>query len=308
MNKIKSLFSSPIRAVISTILILIIVLAAAGVISAVVIKNAFIGNDEAKKIALKDAELDESDVSGLRSKLEFDDGRFCYDVDFYSDGTEYEYSIQAKDGDIISRDIDGDVTKKTNTEDSHSDDKYLIASSAADREVRANSDAAEPTHTIRDSAADSSNVSEVISEEDAKSAALNDANLTEAEVTFTKIKLDTEDFVKVYDVEFYTADSEYDYEINASDGTVKEKSVEIFRVISGGNDSGAEYIGVDGAKKIALDHAGLTEAEVQISKAKLENDDGVVEYEISFYCGDMEYEYNVDAVSGDIIEFDCESR
>lgn len=308
MKKVRALFSSPKRAVISTILILIIVLAAAGVISAVVIKNSFIGNDEAKKIALKDAEMDESDVSGLRSKLDYDDGIFCYDVDFYSDGTEYEYSIQAKDGDIISRDIDGDVSRKTTAKDLCSENQNLISSSVADSEAYTNSEDAKSTQAEHDSTADYSNISEFISEEDAKSAALIDAGLTEAEVTFTKIKLDTGDFVKVYDVEFYTADSEYDYEINASDGTVKDKSVEILEIMPGENESSTEYIGVYAAKKIAIDHAGLTETEVQISKAKLENDDGVVEYDISFYCEDKEYEYNIDAVSGNIIEFDCESK
>lgn len=303
MKKIRNLFSTPKKAVISTILILIIVLAAAAAISAVVIKSTLIGKDEAKNIALSDAALNESDVSGLRVKLDFDDGRFCYEIDFYSSGTEYEYIIQAKDGGIISRDIDGDVSKNL-TEEAVYSDNNTVSSSETDQETRVNSEDVKSAQTKNDSAY---NVSEVISEEQAKAAALADANLTDAEVTFTKVKLDTDDFVKVYDVEFYTADSEYDYEINAGDGTVKEKSVETFRVKSGENIGNAEYIGVDRAKEIALEHAGLTETDVQFSKAKLENDDGAAEYEISFYCEGKEYEYSIDAVSGDVIEFDLEA-
>ncbi len=306
MKKIRNLFSTPKKAVISTILILIIVLAAAAAISAVVIKSTLIGKDEAKNIALSDAALNESDVSGLRVKLDFDDGRFCYEIDFYSSGTEYEYTIQAKDGGIISRDIDGDVSKNP-TEKAVYSDNNTVSSSETDQEARVNSEDVKSAQTKNDSAADPYNVSEVISEEQAKAAALADANLTDAEVTFTKVKLDTDDFVKVYDVEFYTAVSEYDYEINAGDGTVKEKSVETFRVKSGENIGNAEYIGVDRAKEIALEHAGLTETDVQFSKAKLENDDGAAEYEISFYCEGKEYEYSIDAVSGDVIEFDLEA-
>jgi|GEM_PF-4350015 hypothetical protein len=43
----------------------------------------------------------------------------------------------------------------------------------------------------------------------------------------TKLKLDTEDGIKVYDVEFYKANVEYDYEIDAITGNILDKDVEI---------------------------------------------------------------------------------
>lgn len=107
MSKIKKLFSTPKRAVISTILIVVLILAIAAAIGAVIFNNVFVGKDEAKKTALKDAGLSESDVSGMHVDFDYDDGRFEYEVEFYSDGVEYEYVIQASDGGIISRDIDG---------------------------------------------------------------------------------------------------------------------------------------------------------------------------------------------------------
>lgn len=74
---------------------------------------------------------------------------------------------------------------------------------------------------------------------------------------------------------------------------------------NGGNTSTA-YISVDEAKNIALSHAGFSLSEVTFSKTKLERDDGIMIYEIEFYKGRVEYEYEINALTGDIIEFDTE--
>jgi uncharacterized membrane protein YkoI len=70
--------------------------------------------------------------------------------------------------------------------------------------------------------------------------------------------------------------------------------------------AGNKYISVDRAKQIALQDAGLKEEEVKFKTAKFEDDDDGEEYEIEFYCGDLEYEYEIDAVTGRIIESDVE--
>ena len=67
-----------------------------------------ISEDEAKEIALKDAGVNEEDLSNIRIKLETDDGVKEYDVEFYSGRTEYEYDIDAVTGKILSRDMDTD--------------------------------------------------------------------------------------------------------------------------------------------------------------------------------------------------------
>ena len=69
-----------------------------------------------------------------------------------------------------------------------------------------------------------------------------------------------------------------------------------------GEKTNAE-IGIDQAKSIAADHAGYAVSEVSFSKTKLENDHGRTKYEIEFYKDFVEYEYEIDAESGEIIEF-----
>ena len=70
--------------------------------------SANITEDRARKIALADAGLTEADTQYLRTKPDYDDGRSVYEVEFYADGTEYDYEIAAADGAILSKDYDAE--------------------------------------------------------------------------------------------------------------------------------------------------------------------------------------------------------
>ena len=60
----------------------------------------------------------------------------------------------------------------------------------------------------------------------------------------------------------------------------------------------------DQAFAIALEHAGLTEEQLDFSNVHLDRDDGVWVYEIEFRKGRTEYEYAVNASSGKIVDYD----
>lgn len=59
---------------------------------------------EAKEAALRHAKLDESQVSDVDVDLDRDNGKLIYEVDFNSGNTEYDYDINAENGDVISFD------------------------------------------------------------------------------------------------------------------------------------------------------------------------------------------------------------
>lgn len=149
-----------------------------------------------------------------------------------------------------------------------------------------------------------------ISLEDAKAIALKDAGLEASDVTYTAEGQDTDHGVAVYEIDFYTETTEYDYEIRISDGNILEKSTEAFQAGGAGttDTSSESCISVDEAKSIVLNQAGLSASDVTFRKAMLERDDGVMVYEIEFYCGRTEYEYTVNAVSGAILEYDMETE
>jgi uncharacterized membrane protein YkoI len=70
--------------------------------------NAKITEEKAKEIALNHAKLKQDGVSRMTVKMDHDDGQMVYEVDFYADGVEYDYEIDANSGEIISSDKDKD--------------------------------------------------------------------------------------------------------------------------------------------------------------------------------------------------------
>ena len=77
------------------------------------------------------------------------------------------------------------------------------------------------------------------------------------------------------------------------------------RVAASDPNSGS-YIGVDKAKSIALSDAGVNSADAVFLKARLDRDDGRMEYEVEFYSGSKEYDYDIDALTGEIRSRDWE--
>ena len=73
------------------------------------------------------------------------------------------------------------------------------------------------------------------------------------------------------------------------------------------NASDSGMIGEEKAKEIALNHAGLAEDQTQRLWVKRDYDDGRSIYEVEFYGeGRDEYDYEIDAVTGEIVAFDTD--
>ena len=146
--------------------------------------------------------------------------------------------------------------------------------------------------------------------EEAQTRALTDAGVAAADATFTEGKLDYDDGQALYDVDFYTADAKYEYEINAATGSVYSRSKETFSAaptqdtapatepdpVPAGSDtagSAPAATGMEAAKAAALADAGFTEDQVYLSKCEADYDDGVLCYEIEFCCNGWEYDYEI---------------
>lgn len=62
------------------------------------------------------------------------------------------------------------------------------------------------------------------------------------------------------------------------------------------------YIGEEAAKKMAIERAGLTAASVDFASADLDRRNDLDYYHVGFTAGGQKYEYDVDALTGVIIE------
>ena len=144
----------------------------------------------------------------------------------------------------------------------------------------------------------------------AKEIALKHANLTAASVTFIKAKLERDDGMYVYDIDFYSGNVEYDYEIGALTGEILEydRDIENYVILqptNSGNTSN-KYIGKTKAKQIVLKHADISSRSVRRYKCELDRENGRWQYEIEFVSGRMEYEYEIDAWTGEILQWESE--
>lgn len=160
-----------------------------------------------------------------------------------------------------------------------------------------------------------SSTSSYISAERAKEIALADAGIQAADAVFLRAQLDWDDGRAEYEVEFYSGNVEYDYDIDAVTGAIRssDRDLENFRIptsgnsqvnqgTSGGSSSGTT-ISKDRAQQIALAEvpSGTT-----VIKCHLDWDDGRQVYEVELRNGRTEYDFEIDAQTGSIISRDVD--
>ena len=77
-------------------------------------------------------------------------------------------------------------------------------------------------------------------------------------------------------------------------------------VTTTGSVSEKAYIGKDKALEIAYSDAGVNSSDVTRSKVEMDYDDGAMVYEVEFIHNNREYDYEINATNGTIIERDRE--
>lgn len=142
-----------------------------------------------------------------------------------------------------------------------------------------------------------------ISQEEAQSSAYAHAGVTE--VVQSRVEFDSDNGVMVYEVEFETADVRYEYEIDARSGQVlefgsQEKKTGTVPTTPTEQVSG-NYIGQEEAQSRAFAHAGVTAADVLRATVELDDSDGVMIYEVDFETAGAEYDYEIHALTGEVL-------
>ena len=99
---------------------------------------------------------------------------------------------------------------------------------------------------------------------------------------------------------------EYEYDINASTGDVIKYEWEQSGQ-SGSAASTGQLIGKEEAKQIALSRAGVAEGDISRYESELDTDDGKTKYEISFHAGRVEYDIEINAVTGAVEKFEMDN-
>ncbi len=123
------------------------------------------------------------------------------------------------------------------------------------------------------------------------------AYIDEAEIEYDGTRL-------IYEVEFRFEGYEYDYSIDAISGTVlfaeKEKNDDQSFTTSVPSVDGV--IDLEKVQHLALKHAGLNHSQIAELETELEYESGILKYEVVFVSGNIEYTYEIDAKTGEILE------
>ena len=279
---------------------------ASGIASVSVSK--FISLEEAKKIALRDAKLDEltQKIVFTREELNRNQGKPCYLLEFYTGTNQYFYQIDAKSGSIIyaGKYITLSEAKKIALDDAGCEDKvsfteetlvsggiktpyYRLVFADAKTQWTYRIDAV--LGTVLEKQQKEIVTTDFISLEEAKEIALKDAGLNEAtqKIVFTREELNRNSGKPCYILEFYTAKKQYSYKVDAKNGSIIEAY---------------HFILLADAKKIALDDAGVNVKVVFTTEELVAGGIKTPYYRFVFADTKAQWTYRIDAVLGTVLE------
>ena len=123
----------------------------------------------------------------------------------------------------------------------------------------------------------------------------------------TQIELDREKSGDVYEVEVKSGGVEYDLDIDAKTGKVlRTDKDDNDKDDFGDDDSDDKVIVPDGkfiTEKAAIEIA-MKQAKGTVTEVELDEDDGRVIYEIEIKDGKYDYDFDIDAISGEVLKFE----
>jgi uncharacterized membrane protein YkoI len=279
-------------------------------------EKAYIGQDTVRQLVLEHAGVASGDATRWEIELDTEHGVLVYDVEFDAAGFEYEYQVNAVTGQIVSaeKEADGhaaDHTVQTPTSSG--------AAQSQDTQIQSTpTQSAAPTQSA-------------ITQELAKELALAHAGVASGDVTHWEVELDTEHGVQIYEIEFRAGGYEYEYQLNAATGEIlkAEKEADDHTAdhtaqvqTSSGAASAAQSQGSpvsspsgsaqaqspsaaitqEQARELALAHAGVASGDATHWELKLDTEHGVQVYKVEFQAGGYEYEYKLNAATGEILK------
>ena len=248
----------------------------------------FLSEDEIKAIVFNHAGVNANDVREFEIELDDEHGIWVYEVEFKAGNIEYDYVVNAVTGEIIKSEteVDDDPTAAPGTP----------------------RPTAQPTQQPG---------SEFLSEDEIRAIVFNHAGVNANDVREFEIELDDEDGIWVYEVDFKAGSIEYDYVVNAVTGAIIRVETEIDDDPTAApgtprptaqptQQPGSELLSEDEIRAIVFSHAGVNANDVREFEIELDDEDGIWVYEVGFESGRNEYSYEVNALTGEIIDYEID--
>lgn len=172
---------------------------------------------------------------------------------------------------------------------------------------------------------------ENITQEEAKTIAFNKAEVDKNTINILSINKDKED--REYEISFYDDLYEYEVNVNYNNGKIDsfEKNIKDVSNIPTVNNASSNLnsdnrsnsvnnltnnvnsntqinqnnlIGIDKAKEIVLSHLGTNDNNITFKKEELDYNHNIPKYEIELFYNNLEYEYEINAITGEILKYE----
>ena len=319
-------------------------------------ETKYLGKAKALELAYVHAAVVVENVVDAEVDMDYEDGIMVYEIEFYADGYEYEYKLNAITGEILVSEKseeaaeEDDGAQSPNEEVTPEEGQNPDEETTPDEVKPGEQESPDKTPDKEDNKAHPSR----IGRGNAKKIAMNHAGFTRDKLRDLECDFDEEDGKYVYKVEFEVDGVEYTYIIDVNSGEILhvETETEEDDDRRPGNNNpvnpqpGEEQNPDEGQKPgegekpdegqqpgqgqkpgqgqqpadkphiiqkekvlaIVLKDAKVTMKEVKDLKCELDEEDGVYCYEIEFEVNDTEYEYKVDALTGEILEVNKETE
>lgn len=154
--------------------------------------------------------------------------------------------------------------------------------------------------------------------------ALEHAGVSQEDALSLSVKDDQEGGAPVYDIQFTTQEKSYHYDVSKSSGEVVSysydgagstqeqagSSSQAPQPESSQEESAsqsapaAQGITEEEAQAIALEHAGVSQDQATIHKVKLDRENGRAVFDVEFYVGTTEYDYEIAQDTGEVLQAD----
>lgn len=161
--------------------------------------QAYIRADEARDAAFSHAGTSPESVRGVEVDFDFEHGHMIYEVEFEDINCEYDYSIDAKSGEVLQ-------VHKEHHDDEHRDDHN------------------DKHHSH--SGNSNTTPSNEIGKEEAKAIAFEHAGVAESQVRRLRVERELDDGRVEFNVEFRVGQKEYEYEISGESGKIIDFDVD----------------------------------------------------------------------------------
>ena len=133
-----------------------------------------------------------------------------------------------------------------------------------------------------------------------------------AKMAYSAVDPELDESPAHYEVEIKSqTGEEFEYKIDAYTGAILESKREAadgteVPVVQPSKPAASGDIGYAKAKSVALNHAGVSEGKAYDMDIELDDEDGILVYEVEFKSGNMEYSYEINAATGAILKHEAE--